>query len=104
MISREFVYEFSIFDDISARENDKKSHAIGFFANFEGVLCKFGAISCQKVGCADLYARGSEIVAAGGFPNKSPRQPLVDINQPLRLREGGVSICSENSTKYKLGK
>ena len=27
MISREFVYEFSNFDDISARENDKKSGA-----------------------------------------------------------------------------
>ena len=83
MISREFVYEFSNFDDISARENDKKSHAEAFFSREIGVSYIFEEISCQKAGCAES---------------------LVDINQPLRLREGGASICSENTLKYKLGK
>ena len=31
MISREFVYEFSNFDDIKSRENDKKSRAHDIF-------------------------------------------------------------------------
>ena len=37
MISREFIYEFSNFDDISARENDKKTRPHDIFANFDGV-------------------------------------------------------------------
>ena len=41
MISREFVYEFSNFDDIKSRENDKKSRAEALFAHFEGVCYKF---------------------------------------------------------------
>ena len=58
MISREFIYEFLNFDDIYSRENDKKMRAHDICRREMGV-------SCQKVGCAE---------------------PLVDINQPLRLR------------------
>ena len=47
MISREFIYEFSNFDDISARENDKKTRAEGFSEDFEGVLREFGVI-CSR--------------------------------------------------------
>ena len=37
MISREFIYEFSNFDDISTRENDKKSRAMGLKSRAVGV-------------------------------------------------------------------
>ena len=41
MISREFIYEFSNFDDISTRENDKKSREMGFSTREMGVWYKF---------------------------------------------------------------
>ena len=50
MISREFIYEFSNFDDISTRENDKKSREMGFSAREMGVWYMFEGISYQKVG------------------------------------------------------
>ena len=37
MISREFVYEFSNFDDISTRENDKKSRAEAFSVSLHDI-------------------------------------------------------------------
>ena len=65
MISREFIYEFSNFDDISWRENDKKSRAMGFSTREMGVWYIFGVVWCKKVGCAE---------------------PLADIKHPLRVR------------------
>ena len=50
MISREFIYEFSNFDDIKSRENDKKSRAMGLKSDEMGVLCEFGVIQHYKVG------------------------------------------------------
>ena len=50
MISREFIYEFSNFDDISTRENDKKSRAMGFSTRAMGV-------SCKKVGAQNRRSR-----------------------------------------------
>ena len=41
MISREFIYEFSNFDDISARENDKKSCAHDISASPEAFSACF---------------------------------------------------------------
>ena len=50
MISREFIYEFSNFDDISARENDEKSRAHDFFRREMGVLYKIeGANYCMEM-------------------------------------------------------
>ena len=37
MISREFIYEFSNFDDIKSRENDQKSCQHDIFAREMGV-------------------------------------------------------------------
>ena len=48
MISREFIYEFSNFDDIKSRENDKTSRAEAFSASEMGVKCEFGVICCIK--------------------------------------------------------
>ena len=53
MISREFIYEFSNFDDISTRENDKKSRAHDICRSEMGVWYKFEGIGCQKAGCAE---------------------------------------------------
>ena len=44
MISREFIYEFSNFDDISTRENDIKSCAEAFSASTEAFRCSFEEI------------------------------------------------------------
>ena len=72
MISREFVYEFSNFDDIPARENDKKSRAMGFSTRAMGVSYKFGVIQHYKVGFGC-------------------RQNLrSSIKHPLRVRPCGV--------------
>ena len=49
MISREFIYEFSNFDDIKSRENDKKSHAEAFFSREIGVSYIFEGISYRKM-------------------------------------------------------
>ena len=46
MISREFIYEFSNFDDISARENDKKTRAMGFLCCFHALFCFAHAFLC----------------------------------------------------------
>ena len=48
MISRKFVYEFLNFDDISARENDKKSRAMGLKSDAIGVKCRQNQRSCKK--------------------------------------------------------
>ena len=48
MISREFVYEFSNFDDIKPRETDKKSRAHDIFAHAIGVKCRQNLRSCTK--------------------------------------------------------
>ena len=48
MISREFVYEFSNFDDIKSRENDKKSRAMGLKSDAIGVKCRKNQRSCTK--------------------------------------------------------
>ena len=48
MISREFVYEFSNFDDISARENDKKSRAHDICINFDEDRCAEEGVKCRK--------------------------------------------------------
>ena len=48
MISREFIYEFSNFDDISTRENDKKSHAKGLKSGAIGVKCRKNLRSSTK--------------------------------------------------------
>ena len=49
MISREFIYEFSNFDDISTRENDKKSCAHDISCDEMGVCYIFGADWCREV-------------------------------------------------------
>ena len=48
MISRGFIYEFSNFDDISTRENDKKSRAMGFLTRAIGVKCRKNLRSSKK--------------------------------------------------------
>ena len=48
MISREFIYEFSNFDDISTRENDKKSRAMGLKSDAIGVKCGQNRLSILK--------------------------------------------------------
>ena len=48
MNSREFIYEFSNFDDIKSRENDKKSRAHDIFAHAIGVKCGQNQRSCTK--------------------------------------------------------
>ena len=48
MISREFIYEFSNFDDISTRENDKKTRAHDIFTHEIGVKCGQNQRSCTK--------------------------------------------------------
>ena len=48
MISREFIYEFSNFDDISTRENDKKSRAHDIFRREMGVKCRQNLRSSKK--------------------------------------------------------
>ena len=60
MISREFIYEFSNFDDISARENDKKSRAEAFCTHFEGLWYKFEGISCRKVEAQNRRSRTNQ--------------------------------------------
>ena len=47
MISREFIYEFSNFDDISARENDKKTRAHDICTREMGVSQIFGVVCCR---------------------------------------------------------
>ena len=48
MISREFIYEFSNFDGISTRENDKKSRAMGLKSGEMGVKCRQNQRSSTK--------------------------------------------------------
>ena len=48
MISREFIYEFSNFDDISTRENDKKSCAHDISTREMGGKCRQNQRSCKK--------------------------------------------------------
>ena len=49
MISREFIYEFSNFDDIKSRENDKKSRTHDILTREMGVLHSFNVIYCCQV-------------------------------------------------------
>ena len=51
MISRDFIYEFSNFDDISARENDKKTRAHDFFRREMGVKYPllYGVLDVVKI-------------------------------------------------------
>ena len=49
MISREFVYEFSKFDDIKSRENDKKSREMGLKSDAMGVLCCEVGVLCREM-------------------------------------------------------
>ena len=49
MISREFIYEFSNFDDIKSRENDKKSRAEAFCASTHDYSMHAVDISCDLV-------------------------------------------------------
>ena len=48
MISREFVYEFSNFDDISINFDDIPRRPHDIFRRKMGVLCEFGVICCIK--------------------------------------------------------
>ena len=79
MISREFIYEFSNFDDISTRENDKKSRAHDICMGEMGVWYKFGAVSYQKV---VVQAEPAEL-------HKTPVTGAA-LRAALRLREMGV--------------
>ena len=65
MISREFIYEFSKFDDIKSRAHDICRRKMG-------VLCEFGVIQHYKV----------------GFGCRQNQRSCT--KQPLRLREMGV--------------
>ena len=48
MISREFIYEFSNFDDMSARENDI------FVRPHDIFRCEMG-VRCSKVGLSHIF-------------------------------------------------
>ena len=84
MISREFIYEFLNFDDISARENDKKSHAEAFSVNFEGVwynfgdvLHIFGVVCCGVVGLCRPVGALLWCICQQGFRSQAHFTPCL---------------------------
>ena len=82
MISREFIYEFSNFDDIKSRENDKKSRAHDIFRRKMGVRYKFKGVRYRKVG-AQTCTRG--------LRSRSRDAPASFILMLLALPKGATS-------------
>ena len=53
MISREFIYEFSNFDDIKSRENNKKSCPHDICMNFDEDRCAEVEVWCRFNGAKE---------------------------------------------------
>ena len=94
MISREFIYEFSNFDDIKSRENDKKSRAHDIFAHAIGVWYKFEGISYKKVGCRTGGA-------AQNCPKGSVTAVILRGNARPKWALNGVLSCYGTEKRLK---